>query len=147
MVLVLIPLYLFFYFTVKVYKKNYKEPVVISILIFLIVIVNLQAFVNYDTFRHRPLKKLIVDRIEGGQWRVLVLRENGQFEDFSEDRNNIKILGINFRESFGIGHYDRNVDQKIFIYYQKFITQLNYQPLEYETINEAVKSNIRYNEE
>jgi hypothetical protein len=107
----------------------------------------MQTFVDYDTFRSNPTKKIIVDRIEAGQWRVLVLRKNGQFEEFTEDWFHKKLLGINFRASFGIGHYDKNLDNTISIYYHRFYTALSHQPLDYNTVNNALKSNIIYEEE
>jgi hypothetical protein len=146
LVLIIIPIYLFGCLIVKLFKKKYKEKSTIIIIVYSIVILVLHTFVDYDTFRPSPIKKIIVDRIDAGQWRALVLRKDGQFEEFAEDWFHIKILGINFRESFGIGNYDE-YDNTINIYYEKYITNLSFRPLEYETINEAIKSNIKYDEE
>ncbi len=146
LLLVIIPVYLFVCFVVKVFKKKHKEPLTISIFILLIITVFLESSVNYDTMRPRPYKKIIVDRIDAGQWRVLVLRKNGQFEEFSEDWLHLKLLGINFRESFGIGRYTENSHKTICIYYQKYKTDFSYQPLDNEEINKAIKANIRYGE-
>lgn len=147
LVLITIPIYLFGCLIIKLFKKKYTEKATIIIVVYSIVLILLHTFVDYNTFRPSPRKKLIVDRIDGGQWRVLVLRENAQFEEFAEDWLDLKIFGINFRESFGIGDYDTSEDNSINIYYEKYITNLSYRPLENETINEAIKSNINYDHE
>ena len=146
-VLFSIPIYLFLHLIYCIFKKRHNKKATIIIIIYSIILIVFNSFVDYDTFRAAPTKKIIIDRIDGGQWRVLVFRKNGQFEEFVEDWLEIKIFGINFRESFGIGNYDVFYDNTLNIYYKKFITNHSFQPLDYETLNKGLKSNVKYVED
>ena len=139
LLLVGMPVYLFVYLLLKLSRKKLNEAPTKVLIGYIILVALLHKLVDHNTFRPKSMAKIFVERMDAGQYRYLVLREHGKFEDYAEDWFHLSLFGIDFRESFGVGRYYKNEDNNISIYYRKFISELHYKPLNDEKVNEAIR--------